>query len=69
MATGYEIWQSLRRRNPKKAQGFLIGFTPLIVLTLVSYLFAAPALVVAIVGEFAVFWLVMRVLDQFRLMR
>ena len=69
MATGYEIWRFLARRNPKKAKAFLIGFTPIITLTLISYGFGAPSLVAVILVEFLAFYLVMHALDQFRLMR
>ena len=69
LAAGYVAWRSLARTNPKKATGFLIGFTPLVIFSLIPYLFVAPGLVGMIVAEFAVFCLAMRSLDQFRRMR
>jgi hypothetical protein len=62
MALSYLVWLALVRKNPKKARGFLIGFVAPVVLVLAFYLTALPWLVALITGEFAFFWLVVRLI-------
>lgn len=62
MTVGYVIWRELMRTNPRKAMGFSTGFIPPVLLVLGFYLLGTPWLVAAIVAEFLVFCLALRLL-------
>ena len=62
MAVGYLVWLALVNANSSKARGFLVAFGAPVLLVLTVYLFALPWLAGLIVGEFVLFWIVLRLL-------